>query len=90
MKTPTCTHHCRACGAHFSSLQAFDSHRQGPSSERYCEVPTGVVDRKNRQRLTPLSEHGECRIRPNPQSDVTIWTDAKGLARARTRFGEAA
>lgn len=37
-----CTHHCRVCGGHFSSLRAFDAHRrgefepQGDEQSRHC------------------------------------------------------
>jgi hypothetical protein len=40
-----CTCHCRPCGSHFTSLRAFDAHRQGPSDARRCELPdTGLVE----------------------------------------------
>jgi hypothetical protein len=37
--SPTCTHHCRACGHHFTSLRAFDAHRRGPTDARHCDPP---------------------------------------------------
>lgn len=33
-----CRYHCRPCGAHFSSLRAFDAHRIGPMGNRRCEL----------------------------------------------------
>jgi hypothetical protein len=39
---PRCRYHCRACGAHFSSLEAFDAHRVGPFFARRCEFPEKV------------------------------------------------
>lgn len=35
----TCRYHCRECGRHFSSLNAFDVHRVGPWSARQCAEP---------------------------------------------------
>jgi hypothetical protein len=36
----TCTHHCRSCESHFTSLEAFDAHREGPAgSDRACTFP---------------------------------------------------
>ncbi len=49
-KTKTCKYHCRACGAHFTSLVAFDSHRANLN----CINPKGV---KGLRQLI-----GECRI----------------------------
>ena len=35
MSGPTfCGYHCRACGGHFTSLEAFDAHREGLMHER--------------------------------------------------------
>jgi hypothetical protein len=40
-----CTYHCRPCSSHFTSLRAFDAHRQGPSDDRRCEFPdSGLVE----------------------------------------------
>jgi hypothetical protein len=39
--TAFCRCHCRACGAHFTSLRAFDAHRVGPISDRGCELGDG-------------------------------------------------
>jgi hypothetical protein len=41
-----CRYHCRPCGGHFTSLEAFDAHREGPAgTHRTCtfpELPAGV------------------------------------------------
>jgi hypothetical protein len=46
MSAAHCRYHCRACGSHFTSLEAFDAHREGPAgSHRTCtfpELPAGV------------------------------------------------
>jgi hypothetical protein len=34
----TCSHHCRECGACFTSLRAFDLHRVGSWSDRRCDL----------------------------------------------------
>lgn len=44
----TCVYHCRTCGGHFTSLRAFDAHREGPAgSDRACTYPdaAGLVER---------------------------------------------
>jgi|Tabmets5t2r1_1033131.scaffolds.fasta_scaffold94420_2 hypothetical protein len=65
----TCTHHCRSCGSHFTSLEAFDAHRKGPAgSDRACafpELPKGAewVERT-----------GACRIAgATPAIGVTVY-----------------
>ena len=47
MSAPRCTHHCRGCDQHFTSLQAFDAHRTGPMDAREClsAVGAGLVAR---------------------------------------------
>jgi len=95
MRTATCTYHCSECGSHFSSLAAFDSHRQGEFGEgkfgdgRFCEEPEDVLDSTGNLRLTPLSVEGECRLARPPKVGVTVWTDAKSLERARTKWAAA-
>ena len=44
--TAFCRYHCRACGGHFSSLEAFDAHRSGPFEDRACSYPddAGLVE----------------------------------------------
>ena len=68
----TCTYHCRGypyggCDSHFSSLNAFDVHRQGPyDGERVCVEPADVED------LEPTE--GRCdHQRPKVEHAVTIW-----------------
>jgi hypothetical protein len=52
----TCSHHCRACDQHFTSLRAFDAHRTGPVDDRRCkEVKGGEAGKCN-------LEHGELRV----------------------------
>ena len=84
----TCTYHCRGwpfrgCNSHFSSLQAFDMHRQGPyDSERVCKDPAEAG-------LEPWTHTGRCdHARPKSRRAVTIWRvvmsekQRQGLARA--------
>lgn len=40
MSRRRCTHHCRRCGAHFSSLAAFDAHHAGSgAAHEPCVFP---------------------------------------------------
>ena len=74
-----CRLHCRACGGHFASLEAFDHHRTGPVGNRTCSYPDD-------RRLVELA--GTCRIadptRPNPT--VTIYGTERAQG-ARSYFG---
>lgn len=76
-RTKTCTHHCRECQSHFSSLAAFDAHKPRSSSLGYCQWPEDAP-------LNPIPG-GECRIASgSPLTDVTIWEHANAqLARER-------
>jgi hypothetical protein len=65
----TCRYHCRSCGAHFTSLRAFDSHRVGPWADRRCELPDELIE----------IEGGACRI-SNPElslNAVTLYEDSE-------------
>ncbi len=92
VRVPTCTHHCAACGSHFSSLVAFDAHRRGTFEPpaRYCEEPADMLDTHDRPYFVALSTEGECRLARPPETGVTIWTGRAALERAREHFGEAA
>lgn len=58
----TCRFHCAACGAHFTSLRAFDAHRQGPWDDRRCEFPDELIERT-----------GVCKLSgPVPRVGVTV------------------
>ena len=38
-----CRYHCRRCGSHFTSLEAFDAHHDGSGETlRPCAFPDGV------------------------------------------------
>jgi hypothetical protein len=66
--TTSCSHHCRSCESHFTSLEAFDAHREGPAGgDRACTFPelpkgAGWVERT-----------GACRIAGTPAIGVTIY-----------------
>jgi hypothetical protein len=47
-----CTYHCRSCGSHFTSLEAFDSHRAHYECN-WPELPDGYGF---------IEQIGECRI----------------------------
>jgi hypothetical protein len=81
--TPTCRYHCRSCGAHFTSLQAFDAHRVGPWSDRRCELGDELAEIPG----------GVCRIEDPTRSriGVTLYAhpDGEGI-RSYFRGREAA
>lgn len=73
--TTHCTCHCRACGAHFTSLRAFDFHLKGTPQDRHCEIPESLVERE-----------GVCKIAgATPILNVTVYEHASA-ERARERF----
>ena len=73
----SCSHHCSACGRHFTSLRAFDAHRGGPWDDRQCEAPA--------EGFEPAI--GICGIR-GPETGATIWRLAGASQRARSYFGD--
>jgi hypothetical protein len=60
-----CRCHCRSCGACFTSLQAFDSHRVGPWQDRRCELGDELVEIPD----------GECHVADplRPKTGVTLY-----------------
>jgi hypothetical protein len=61
-----CRYHCRSCGGHFTSLRAFDAHREGSAgSNRDCTFPEDA----------PLVERtGVCKIAGElPLAGVTVY-----------------
>jgi len=80
----SCTHHCRSCDRHFSSLQAFDAHRVGefePESTiegRHCiglefHEPKVAKQFKARTGVCDLMK-GSSRLHDQP-----IWGSSKEL-----------
>jgi hypothetical protein len=72
--TKTCIYHCRGhpfggCDSHFTSLDAFDGHREGPyDGERVCVEPADVDG------LELVTAEGRCdHIRPRSDAPVRIW-----------------
>jgi hypothetical protein len=73
----TCTNHCSQCGRHFHSLEAFDVHHEHDETGwPVCLDPLDLEDRDGRSRLIALGV-GECRVYPEVERDVTIWTTAR-------------
>ena len=74
-----CRYHCRPCGGHFSSLEAFDGHRSGPLDARRCSYPddADLVERPG----------GTCTIADPGCSigEITIYSTERA-ERARERF----
>lgn len=84
--TVPCTHHCRACGRHFHSLEAFDAHHQrefedGPRLA--CFVPDTDDEVANRY----VGFQGECHISDptKPDLDCTVWELERRRATVKTR-----
>ena len=56
--TTYCHYHCRACGCHFTSLEAFDAHHQGSGANlKPCVFPDGhgLVERTGVCRIASLA-----------------------------------
>jgi hypothetical protein len=68
-----CTYHCRSCGAHFTSLEAFDDHHEGSgASLKPCAFPDGhgLVERT-----------GVCKLGSSaPQVGVTVYESRRAEA----------
>ena len=63
-----CKYHCRACDSHFTSLAAFDCHRQGTAQERSCADPDTA------ERLQIVTEQGLCDISgPSDREPVILY-----------------
>lgn len=86
-----CRCHCRACGSHFTSLEAFDAHHQGSGSTL---IPCAFPDE------APLVEitGGTCTIRDpdRPETDALVYSTERaqkaasyfrGHRRTRERAG---
>lgn len=54
-----------------------------------CLDPLDLKDRDGKDRLVALTEHGECRMYEETEYDVTVWTGAESLERARRVFRNA-
>jgi hypothetical protein len=68
-----CRFCCRACGSHFTSLEAFDAHRVGShaANTRTCVDPA-IVATASRM----LEVFGTCRIangRDHPRRRISVW-----------------
>lgn len=66
---PYCRCHCRRCGSHFSSLEAFDSHHEGSGEIlRPCRFPDDLTE-----------DRGVCRISDptSPLDDVTVYSTVR-------------
>lgn len=77
--TPHCKYHCRACGGHFASLEAFDAHRGGPPQARACIYPDDAA-------LVEL-DGGKCEIgHPlRPVRGIVVYSTERAQ-RARETF----
>jgi hypothetical protein len=73
----TCRCHCSACGAHFSGLEAFDTHRSGPASNRECSFPDdgSLLERTGTCRISAFDSTGQ----PICQEGVTVYQSKRAL-----------
>jgi hypothetical protein len=73
-----CRYHCRHCGSHFTSLEAFDAHHQGSGANlKPCVFPDG-------HRL--VEKVGVCRIASLAlQAPVTVYEHERA-AKVREHF----
>jgi hypothetical protein len=79
-----CRYHCRGdgghkgCSTHFSSLEAFDLHRQADEEGgRTCIPPKAVVDDNGINLLHRQTEDGECKVCPPYPVGITVWTTVR-------------
>lgn len=83
MATRTCRFHCASCDRHFTSLSAFDLHRQGDYDSRHCADPA------EDQRFVLRADDGECRICAAVIRGIDIWgievKDLERLSSLRTQ-----
>lgn len=72
----TCRYHCTTCGSHFSSLSAFDGHREGDADSRHCIDPDDAVTRNGSSRLEVKTQTGRCNLaRPGESAEpITVYT----------------
>jgi len=79
-----CRCHCRRCGSHFTSLEAFDAHHQGSGeSLRPCRFPADLVEIR-----------GTCKLSDPtlPLSGVTVYSTVRdtGVAKRLRRASDSA
>lgn len=81
--TASCRWHCRGCGAHFSSIKAFDTHRvgefdrpRGESGGRACRAPDPADGFVRQEGICAVDDHQE----------AAVWTLAASLEWARRAF----
>lgn len=82
-----CRAHCRACGEHFASVEAFDAHRSGDHADgaRFCIAPTSVANARSSRFDFKI---GTCTISdPSaPSIGVQIWFEPERRQRAAPAF----
>lgn len=69
-RTNTCKCHCRGCDTCFSSLKAFDLHRDNGT----CLFPMDVSSKK--QSLLDMKV-GNCRITAKDREGIEVWSTVK-------------
>lgn len=78
-----CRSHCRCCGRHFASTDAFDQHRAGSFSARGFDGRHCAGTEKD-PRYEPVI--GICKISGAQESGGTIWRLSAAAQRARRTF----
>ena len=88
---PFCRFHCASCGRHFTSLQAFDAHRDGDYAERrWCDNPAASRSKKGEPLFELVSDAAVCHnTLAAVLRDVELWGMAGARERASAAFGRA-
>lgn len=81
----TCRCHCRDCGRHFASLDAFDAHRHGRFATRQQGLDgRHCVGPENNDRFEPVL--GTCAVAGPQPSGGAIWRLTAAAQRVRGQF----
>jgi hypothetical protein len=90
--THHCRYHCRACGGHFTSLEAFDGHRDGPYDHaRECSYPVDLVEHDGTCAIAdPLAPRVGVSVLSHPRAERAqeAFGTRKGRQAARANVDE--
>jgi len=83
-RSASCTHHCRSCDRHFSSIASFDAHRVGefePESIIEGRRCLGIEFQGEKIRQRFKSRPGFCQLQFHGERliDVPVWGSSQEL-----------